>query len=384
MSGIRSTAFALRPAALARQIVRSLRRSLQRRVVRGHLVRVIARRTLARPAKATPARVRPPAGRPLYLVLRFRSRNGKLALGGSVGEDNLSASIRNSGAAEVHEYCYDLDYRDSLSAETELIGLAAELRPQLIVLSSYDALDPRLPHRETLKCIRQRLGIPIVNFWWDSTAESCRKRLGMLQQFVDLHVLMESDALMQSQQDPRRFVRLWAPVDPEPFLPRGEPRDIGLSFVGATTDYRSVRGEYLEHLRAGGVELYLAGETRQTMLPYARYAEVLRRSRIAINFSHSVEQTHQLKGRVLEVLFGGAMLLESRNDETRKVLSPGVHYVEFDSKQDLLDKARYFLAHEAERAALAQRGHAHALARFTHRAYWDGILGSLARLGRAV
>jgi spore maturation protein CgeB len=100
---------------------------------------------------------------------------------------------------------------------------------------------------------------------------------------------------------------------------------------------------------------YISSHTRDLQVDHSKYAEILGRSKISINFSYSVDK-HQLKGRVFETMHAGAMLLESSNPQTAALFQDGVDYVSFSDKEDMINKINYYLAHDEERKMIAKSG----------------------------
>jgi len=66
--------------------------------------------------------------------------------------------------------------------------------------------------------------------------------------------------------------------------------------------------------------------------------------------------TGQIKGRHFEVPGCGGFLLTGNADDLDSYYEPGKEVVCFDSTDDLIEKIRYYLAHEEERASIAQAG----------------------------
>ena len=100
---------------------------------------------------------------------------------------------------------------------------------------------------------------------------------------------------------------------------------------------------------------YIATLNRDQQVEHSKYAEILGRTKIGINFSHGVDR-HCLKGRVFETMHAGAMLLETKSPQTAALFQDGIDYVSFSDKEDLLKKINYYLIHEQERESIAQRG----------------------------
>jgi spore maturation protein CgeB len=80
---------------------------------------------------------------------------------------------------------------------------------------------------------------------------------------------------------------------------------------------------------------------------------------------------HLIRGRSWEALNCGAMLLEEDNASIRHFLEPMKHYVPFSSMEDAVHKSRYFMAHDAERNAIAQAGNRVAAEQYSESAFWS-------------
>lgn len=171
----------------------------------------------------------------------------------------------------------------------------------------------------------------------------------------------------------------WTPVDGTVFFP-SEERPIDVLFSGTAQGHYAYRGAMIEALRAQGVAVEVAGHGERR-LSRDDYATLTRQAKIVLNFSraptrpigalsdHSEGAPH-LKGRALEALASGCLLLEERNEVTGRFFIEGEHYVAFDGIEDLHTKVRHYLAHPAEREAIARAGHAAWKAHYTEEAFW--------------
>ena len=63
---------------------------------------------------------------------------------------------------------------------------------------------------------------------------------------------------------------------------------------------------------------------------------------------------------------------EQKNSKTSQYLS-STHYVEFTSKQDLLDKINYYKKNPDERNKIANAGRAHALRNYSQEKFWRSL-----------
>ncbi|MEE9405593.1 MAG: glycosyltransferase [Algisphaera sp.] len=75
--------------------------------------------------------------------------------------------------------------------------------------------------------------------------------------------------------------------------------------------------------------------------------------------------TQQIKGRNFEVPGCGGFLLSGQAQQLDHYYTAGQDIETFASIQELIDKAKYYLAHDDQRRAIAQAGHARTLAEHT-------------------
>ena len=110
--------------------------------------------------------------------------------------------------------------------------------------------------------------------------------------------------------------------------------------------------------------------SRFNCLATAAYGEDLvrltNRARIVLNIH--AEDFLDTETRVFETLGSGSFLLSERLSSENPFSEREL--VQFENTEDLIKKIRYFLEHDEEREAIAERGHAAALANhtYTHRA----------------
>lgn len=177
---------------------------------------------------------------------------------------------------------------------------------------------------------------------------------------------------------------LWTPVVP-PVANTGA-RDIDVSMLGSLKEF-PYRGEALAHLARNGIAVATGGgQEADYAVSSADYYRTLLRSKIVLNFSQLGARivdadgnlVHGLKGRVLETLACGALLLESRNAVTARYFSDGRDYVSFGGLDDLTAKIKFYLTNETHRTAIAERGHATFQARYTASQFWTRLLEGAA------
>jgi len=328
---------------------------------------LVARHYLYSPAS------RQDAGRRKLLILRNRYYSGDR----NVPSNELlllDNTLRASGLADHEVLTYDSDLGISPYSDLQLIRKCSEMRPDIVVFSSWWS-NLTHPSVEALRFVRQRLGIPVAMIWWDTCNYGFWPFIAPYIEAIDLHVVAENPrghCLDKSHPLFDRFLLLWSPTDPALFHVADGPRDIPASFVGRATAYRSYRREFVQYLCDQGIPGHFSYSDGAGLVSHAQYAETIRRSQMCVNFSFSVD-AHQFKGRVLEIMLSGALLLESENDQTSMLFTPMQDYVPFSSKEDLVSKIRYLQAHPDELAAIALNGTRKAQALYSGKTFWETI-----------
>lgn len=154
-------------------------------------------------------------------------------------------------------------------------------------------------------------------------------------------------------------------VSPTIFSRQPQEKDIDVSFMGSRSWIYQYRGEYIDYLRQnlspqinfiiGGGQLPEEQNTGQ-VLALEDYVNYFRRSKITLNFSRTLGNVHQLKGRIFEALACHTLLLEQDNPNTRAFFQEGTEFCAFASPADLLEKIIYYLHHDEERETIANSG----------------------------
>lgn len=91
-------------------------------------------------------------------------------------------------------------------------------------------------------------------------------------------------------------------------------------------------------------------------------AEKFNQSKIVFNVSSRKE----LNMRHFEALGTRSFLLTDNIPQDQNVFKEGVHFVGYDNHDDMIDKAKYYLEHDAEREKIAQAGYEEAVSKHTY------------------
>ncbi len=230
----------------------------------------------------------------------------------------------------------------------------------------------------SLKCLRtlKEMGIYLCFHWPDAGNSFGSQTINELGDIADLHLLWDNGLTYLNQPliQGDRILRMWVPQDRTMYFPDNQL--IPASFVGSTNGYYE-RQLLVQVLRQYFPEVEIRGGQRQESLSPYEYAKIIRSSKIGINFSNSLAQFWQIKGRVFEILASGSMLFEMNNPATESILISGYDYVTFDSTKSMVEKLRYYLEHDDERKKIAEQGLRTYNRYYTAQLFWDTIFARI-------
>ncbi|MDE2490877.1 MAG: glycosyltransferase family 1 protein [Elusimicrobia bacterium] len=183
--------------------------------------------------------------------------------------------------------------------------------------------------------------------------------------------------------------------DREKYVKREDAaKTIDVSFVGALSG-REERTAYLDFLAANGVAVSAFGQgTPGGRVTLDRMVEIFNQSRINLNFTDASVVSplagtappagaKQIKGRIAEAAICGSFVLTESAPGVENVLAPDKEMAVFGGKEDLLEKVRYYLAHEREREAVAAAGYRRAVVDYDVRLAIPRLIAELERRRRA-
>lgn len=165
--------------------------------------------------------------------------------------------------------------------------------------------------------------------------------------YADIIAHTDCYYFVQSEFPPEKYlskhVCAFTPFDPDLAQQFGDlPRDIDYAFMGSVYRYRAPFIQALQKLPYQG----FVGDGPQTghALDYSDYLKILKRSKIAINFSKSWRgDGEQIKVRIWEILTSGSLLFEQDSRESRRILERYDCAVFFEDPEDLAQKVNHLL-----------------------------------------
>jgi hypothetical protein len=121
------------------------------------------------------------------------------------------------------------------------------------------------------------------------------------------------------------------PVDPAWYAADGV-RSIRLGLSGSCGTL-GPRKDILGNLEADGTLTFR--KRGEIQLPYETNAEFYKTCHAVLNVAHTSSGRLQCKARAIEAALAGCLLFETRGSPLNRWLVPGVHYVEYDSPEEV-------------------------------------------------
>lgn len=283
----------------------------------------------------------------------------------------LAKTVNRSGKDSY----YHLPRVDTQAVET----LLRDTRPDcvLVIGFAYKFIDPAV-----LAKLKRELGFALFLYDTDSCNLYTRRREFIFFLDGELPVYDRIFSFSRVTSDFFRQTRGLNAVH-QPFgalpivLPDDTPREHDVLFVGSC-DLRRIF--LLEHVCEHVVVFGNRWDRHAALTSRALQARITDRpvwgkelhalfgaSKIILNITRGpffgVETGINL--RIFEALAAGRMLLTDHCDEVAELLKPGVEMDTFRSSAELAEKAAYYLAHDDEREAIAQRGQQRFFADYT-------------------
>jgi spore maturation protein CgeB len=175
----------------------------------------------------------------------------------------------------------------------------------------------------------------------------------------------------------------------EIYYPKEVKKDIDVSFVGNLL--KQDRKAYVDYLENQGIYVETFGVgAKNYFLEESEFADIFSRTKINLNFTKTemtlsyVTQedplslkTRQNKGRPIEIALCGGFCLSEYAPTLGKVFEIGEQIDQFETKEELYAKVRYYLDHPDIAEAMAQKAYQKALEDYEISHYLNGVFQAL-------
>ena len=262
-------------------------------------------------------------------------------------------ALRRAGYDVLHFDSWDKSrYRDLPELNTRLLETVERERPDVLLFV------PLLAEvwLETLQIIRRR-GDVVTICWTTDDSWKYQQQSRYLAPAFHAITTTYPDVLARYHADGHHNVILtqWAASFDELAEPLPASRcRYPVTFVGSM---HGGRRERVDRLRNGGLDVRCFGlGSENGPVTTEQMRDIFRESVISLNFANS-QGSNQIKARTFEVPGAGGFLLSESAAGLELFYVPDQEIVLYGDDAELQSKAAWFLAHPAERDAVAQRGH---------------------------
>tara|TARA_B100001964_G_scaffold140244_1_gene154576 strand:+ start:60 stop:1025 length:966 start_codon:yes stop_codon:yes gene_type:complete len=260
-----------------------------------------------------------------------------------------------------------------------LVDYCKEHSPSLVVFSLLNGATFN-PSITTYKKLRE-LGVKTCIFWPDTGPTWGMQTIAEIADSVDLHVSWDCptswhEAFKPSRPREPNHIDLWTPEDESLFYPT-DKKHIDVSFLGSVDKYRD-RTSLLPLLKSEFPDIVMSGGQRTSKLTPSKYAAIVRDSKIGINFPMSQTGVFcQAKGRIFEYTSCNSLLIDWDNPSTKRFFDPEKEYISVKSHEELVEKIKFYLSNEKERAEIAWNGFKKFRENWTAEIFWKTLLKKL-------
>lgn len=301
----------------------------------------------------------------------------------------LVDSLNSTKFGTPETFCFD-DLSKSLpNIELEFsqsfIKKIKDINPNLILIESWELgfignknrstidLNNLKDYIDFLTKIKNSFKIPIAIYWSDIQELDCSMIAKNLEDYIDFHNVWDI-----SNENSMKYLYTPAPINSFIYK-QGEnkKKSFDVSFVGTIEGYPE-REQILSSIKKLNFKCNFLTDgifkNNSFYVTDEQCAEIYNSSKIIINFCNNRQGKPQVKGRVFESILCGALLLEQENNQTSEYFIPYKEYVPWVNYEDLVEKIKYFLSHENERAEIALKGSHKAKESYSSEKYWAKIL----------
>jgi len=242
-------------------------------------------------------------------------------------------------------------------------------------------------HSTTEKVLKQirSYGIPMVNESLDDERkfrnkigkDGTRKGLKNVCKYFDLSLTTSKSAIVKYLVEGGKPMYKDYAGNEKVYKKLGLEKEYQVAFVGA--DY-GIRRTYVEYLRSNGIQVYTKGNGWEDGFAEAdEMIEIFNKAKIVLGFATvgKNDDIFILKGRDFEVPLTGSFYLTGHHDELSEYFDIGKDIETYRSKEELLKKVEYYLAHDEEREEIAKQGYEKCLDNYTAKKSYEKVFGYL-------
>lgn len=192
-------------------------------------------------------------------------------------------------------------------------------------------------------------------------------------QCMDLVIVYDYLSKYRFRQYGINAISFYSSYDKEIYAKIDIVKTIDISFIGDIA-CKIHRREYIDYIGKNGLAAEIFGTgSRHGQVTLEQMVQVFNKSKINLNFSdislnsaikkelNINHRIRQMKGRIAEAALCGGFVLSEYVPGIEEVFELDKEIVIFRSKEEMVDKIKYYLADEDMRETIAKKGHVRAL-----------------------
>ena len=307
----------------------------------------------------------------LYLGMQWDY--GVRERGTSYEHDNFYPSLKEwDRAAEVLHFDFvEMSKQHGVAKMSDMLfGQVQQFRPDAIFSVFFnDQTDPR---KMIFERIRSTTPTKTINWFCDSHFRF-EDFDSQWAPYIDFCVTTSSQAFGKYQKcgfGDKVIKSQWFASPPYRKFPEVK-KDVGVSFVGQPHgDRRAV----LAAMQAAGINVQVYGSGWPQRLSFDEMILMFNRTKVNLNLNNAADaRFKQIKGRNFEVPACGGFILTGAPENLGEYYEVGKEVATFDNVKELVEKTRYYIAHDEERERIALAGYERTMREHTSKCRLDDI-----------
>jgi hypothetical protein len=227
----------------------------------------------------------------------------------------------------------------------------------------------------------QKNNIEIIKIWLDSYSDELwDNRINRISHLGKINIIIDSPKLKTSKfSKDNNYIYLPIPVKTYPFRSFSERKTL-LYYSGGIEEnglYKP-RKDVLDFLHSN--DFKVKGNQYDRKRPglrpdYQTYREELATSLIGLNFTWKGDED-ALVARTWEIFSSGVLLLQNKSNLLEGLFTPGVHYLEFSSNNELINLLKNLDADHSSISQIAIAGKKRYEELFSSEIFWNTVLNN--------
>lgn len=262
--------------------------------------------------------------------------------------------------------------RMSVSSVRELIGISLYIKrkqPDIVCYSPSGKTYFSSPFWRLLKFLKVNVFFLIT----DSSAaveQHIRECWGNSASGVVID--MPTSVMDPEWENLKHFTFLFSPFSQKIYYDSGAERCINCSFIGEIDNGYPQRRETVEMMKKRNVPFFTTGGDSAPVTK-DEMVDIYQHSKIVIDFAETAAGHYQLKGRVIEAMLCGAVVMTRRTAAIDCYLSPGEDYIPYENIQEIPDLVEFFLAAPEKLERIRKKGSETAVKIFNPVFFWEKV-----------